>query len=48
MGMVSKNAYKNANLSKDELKNKLDGLIVQQVIQLRLLFESPYFAGMSM
>lgn len=47
VGMVSKNAYKNANLSKDELKNKLDGLIVQQT-QLRLLFESPYFAGMSM
>ncbi|MGB5823415.1 MAG: hypothetical protein WBH44_05040, partial [Proteocatella sp.] len=47
VGMVTKNTYKNVNLSKVELENKLNGLIVQQT-QLRLLFESPYFAGMSM
>lgn len=47
LGLVSKNMYDNTKLSREELKNKLDGMIVQQK-QLKLLFESPYFAGMSM
>lgn len=47
LGLVSKNVYDNTKLSREELKNKLDGMIVQQK-QLKLLFESPYFAGMSM
>lgn len=47
LGMVSKNMYDNTMLSKLELENKLSGLMVQQK-QLKLLFESPYFAGMGM
>lgn len=47
LGLVSKNVYDNTKLSREELKNKFDGMIVQQK-QLKLLFESPYFAGMSM
>lgn len=46
-GMATKNSYQNALISKKELENKLNGLIVQQK-QLKLLFESPYFAGMAM
>ena len=47
LGMVAKNMYDNTMISKLELENKLSGLMVQQ-IQLKLLFESPYFAGMGM
>lgn len=47
LGMVSKNVYENTMISKIELENKLNGLKVQQK-QLKLLFESPYFAGMAM
>lgn len=47
LGMESKNTYQNTLLSKQELETKLSGMIVQQK-QLRLLFESPYFAGMTM
>lgn len=46
LGLIAKNSYENTKLSRAELKNKLDALLVQQK-QLRLLFESPYFAGMS-
>ncbi len=46
-GMATKNSYQNALISKKELEDKLNGLIVQQK-QLKLLFESPYFAGMAM
>lgn len=46
VGMATKNTYKNSVLSRAELQNKIDALIVKQT-QLRLLFESPYFAGMS-
>lgn len=46
-GMATKNSYQNALISKKELEDKLKGLIVQQK-QLKLLFESPYFAGMAM
>lgn len=45
--MVAKNMYDNTMISKLELENKLSGLMVQQK-QLKLLFESPYFAGMGM
>ncbi|MGB5824683.1 MAG: TolC family protein [Proteocatella sp.] len=47
LGLVSKNVYQNTRISKQELETKLCALLVQQK-QLRLLFESPYFAGMSM
>ena len=47
LGMVAKNLYDNTMISKMELENKLSGLKVQQK-QLKLLFESPYFAGMGM
>ena len=47
LGMVAKNMYDNTMISKLELENKLSGLMVQQK-QLKLLFESPYFAGMGM
>ncbi|WP_028828960.1 TolC family protein [Proteocatella sphenisci] len=47
LGMVAKNVYENTMISKMELENKLSGLKVQQK-QLKLLFESPYFAGMGM
>lgn len=47
LGMATKNSYQNALISKKELEDKLNGLIVQQK-QLKLLFESPYFAGMAM
>ena len=47
LGMVAKNTYDNTMMSKMELENKLSGLKVQQK-QLKLLFESPYFAGMGM
>lgn len=47
LGMVSKNMYDNTMISRLELENKLSGLMVQQK-QLKLLFESPYFAGMGM
>ncbi|MGL5256491.1 MAG: TolC family protein [Proteocatella sp.] len=47
LGMATKNSYQNAMISKKELEDKLNGLIVQQK-QLMLMFESPYFAGMAM
>lgn len=47
LGAVSKNEYENTLISRGELKNQLDGLMVQQK-QLKMLFESPYFAGMQM
>lgn len=47
LGLVAKNSYENTKLSREDLKNKLDSLMVQQK-QLKLIFESPYFAGMTM
>lgn len=47
LGLVSKNVFQNTKISKEELETKLGALLVQQK-QLKLLFESPYFAGMSM
>lgn len=45
LGLVSKNVVENTKLGKIELETTLSSLIVQQQ-QLKMLFESPYFAGL--
>lgn len=45
LGLVAKNVVENTKLGKIELETTLSSLIVQQQ-QLKMLFESPYFAGL--
>lgn len=45
LGLVSRNALENTRLAKNELENTLSSLVVQQQ-QLKMMFQSPYFAGL--